>query len=142
MSHRGACGPAINALVAGTVDVGLVIPVQAKQLIEVPAVFARGDHGREVSRVLPDVPMLAEVGINATAVTAHGLLARRKPTRDRRSLETDARRHDERQGFNRSPLCHGLRNPAADRRPYRDFIAKDLEKWRAVAKAGNIKIEK
>jgi tripartite-type tricarboxylate transporter receptor subunit TctC len=24
---------------------------------------------------------------------------------------------------------------------YRDFIASDLEKWRAVAKAGNIKIE-
>lgn len=25
---------------------------------------------------------------------------------------------------------------------YRAFIASDLEKWRAVAKAGNIKIEK
>ena len=25
---------------------------------------------------------------------------------------------------------------------YRDFIVKDLDKWRAVAKAGNIKIEK
>ncbi len=24
---------------------------------------------------------------------------------------------------------------------YRDFIVKDLDKWRAVAKAGNIKIE-
>jgi hypothetical protein len=24
---------------------------------------------------------------------------------------------------------------------YREFIVKDLEKWRAVAKAGNIKID-
>jgi tripartite-type tricarboxylate transporter receptor subunit TctC len=135
-------GPATNALVAGTVDVGLVIPVQAKQLIDAGRIRALATTGEKRSRVLPDVPTLHEVGVNGTAVIAYGLLA---PAR------TDA------QIVGR--LTHVLSDMMSDKaftdrlyamgfevRPligdaYRDFIAKDLEKWRAVAKAGNVKIE-
>jgi tripartite-type tricarboxylate transporter receptor subunit TctC len=135
-------GPATNALVAGTVDVGLVIPVQAKQLIDAGRLRALATTGEKRSRVLPDVPTLAEVGVNETAVICYGLLSPAK---------TDAQIVDR--------LTHALRDMMSDKaftdhlyamgfevRPligdaYRDFIAKDLEKWRAVAKAGNVKIE-
>jgi tripartite-type tricarboxylate transporter receptor subunit TctC len=135
-------GPATNALVAGTVDVGLVIPVQAKQLIDAGSIRALATTGEKRSRVLPDVPTLREVGVNGTAAICYGLLAPAKTdgevvARLRRALSdmmsdrafTD---HLYAMGFEVRPLIGD---------DYRDFIVKDLEKWRAVAKAGNIKIE-
>lgn len=68
-------GPATNALVAGTVDVGLVIPVQAKQLIAAGSIRALATTGEKRSRVLPDLPTLPEVGVKGTAVVCYGLLA-------------------------------------------------------------------
>jgi tripartite-type tricarboxylate transporter receptor subunit TctC len=135
-------GPATNALVAGTVDVGLIIPVQARQLVDAGSIRALAITGEKRSRVLPDVPTLAEVGINRTAVIAYGLLAPAKTdppivARLRRTLsdmmgdEAFANRLAA-MGFEVRPLIGDA---------YREFIAKDLDKWRAVAKAGNIKIE-
>jgi tripartite-type tricarboxylate transporter receptor subunit TctC len=136
-------GPATNALVAGTVDVGLVIPVQAKQLVDAGSIRALATTGEKRSRVLPDVPTLAEVGVKGTAVIAYGLLAPAKTdTRivDRLRQTLGDMMSDKAftdrlyaMGFEVRPLIGDA---------YRDFIAKDLEKWRAVAKAGNIKIEK
>lgn len=93
--------------------------------------------------MLPDVPTLAEVGINGTAVIAYGLLAPAKtdPQIVDRLRQTLAAMMSDKaftdhlyaMGFEIRPLIGDA---------YRDFIAKDLEKWRAVAKAGNIKIEK
>ncbi|HEY6619670.1 MAG TPA: tripartite tricarboxylate transporter substrate binding protein, partial [Steroidobacteraceae bacterium] len=136
-------GPATNALVAGTVDVGLVIPVQAKQLIDAGSIRALATTGVKRSRVLPDVPTLAEVGVKGTAVIAYGLLAPAKtdtPIVDRLRQTLGDMMSDKTftdrlyaMGFEVRPLIGDA---------YRDFIAADLEKWRAVAKAGNIKIEK
>jgi tripartite-type tricarboxylate transporter receptor subunit TctC len=135
-------GPATNALVSGTVDVGLVIPVQAKQFIAAGSIRALATTGETRSRVLPDVPTLAEVGVHGTAVVAYGLLAPARTDapivdRLRRALSammSDAAFTDHlyAMGFEVRPLIGDA---------YRAFIAKDLEKWRAVAKAGNIKIE-
>jgi tripartite-type tricarboxylate transporter receptor subunit TctC len=135
-------GPATNALVAGTVDVGLVIPVQAKQLIDAGNIRALATTGEKRSRVLPDVPTLAEVGVNGSAVIAYGMTA---PAR------TDAQivgrlRQTLSDMMSDSAFTDHLYSMGFEVRPligdhYRDFIAKDLEKWRAVARAGNIKIE-
>jgi tripartite-type tricarboxylate transporter receptor subunit TctC len=135
--------PSTNALVAGTVDIGLVIPVQAKQLIAAGSIRALATTGEKRSRVLPDVPTLREVGVNGTAVICYGLLAPAKTdpqivARLRKTLSdimsdkafTD---HLYSLGFEVRPLIGD---------EYRDFIVTDLDKWRAVAKAGNIKIEK
>jgi tripartite-type tricarboxylate transporter receptor subunit TctC len=136
-------GPATNALVAGTVDAGLVIPVQAKQLIAAGSIRALATTGEKRSRVLPDVPTLKEVGVNGSAVICYGLLAPAKTAprivaRLRATLNaimndkafTD---HLYAMGFEVRPLIGDA---------YRDFIAKDLDKWRVVAAAGHIKIEK
>ena len=135
-------GPATNALVAGTVDVGLVIPVQAKQLIESGSVRALATTGETRSRVLPDVPTLRDVGLNGTAVVGYGLLAPAKTdpqivARLRGALsdmmsDTAFTDHLYSMGFEVRPQIGDA---------YRTFIVNDLEKWRAVAKAGNIKIE-
>ena len=136
-------GPATDALTAGTIDVGLVIPVQAKQLIEAGRLRGLATTGKQRSRILPGLPTLAEVGVNGSAVICYGLLAPAKTDgkfvdRLRQTLAgmmsdkafTD---HLYAMGFEVRPLIGDA---------YRDFIAQDLEKWRAVAKAGNIKIEK
>ena len=93
--------------------------------------------------MLPDVPTLAEVGVKGTAVITYGLLAPAKTDKQivdrlRRTLGdmmSDKAFTDRlyAMGFEIRPLIGNA---------YRDFIAADLEKWRAVAKAGNIKIEK
>ncbi len=135
--------PSTNALVAGTVDVGLVIPVQAKQLIAAGSIRALATTGETRSRVLPDVPTLREVGVNGTAVICYGLLAPAKANaqivaRLRKTLadimsDQAFTEHLYSLGFEVRPLIGD---------DYRDFIVKDLEKWRAVAKAGNIQVEK
>jgi tripartite-type tricarboxylate transporter receptor subunit TctC len=136
-------GPATNALVAGTVDAGLVIPVQAKQLIDAGRIRGLATTGEKRSRVLPDLPTLAEVGVNGTAVIAYGLLA---PARSGGQV-VDRLRHTLADMMSDKVFTDHLYALGFEVRPligdaYRDFIAKDLEKWRAVAKAGNIKIEK
>ena len=136
-------GPATNALVAGTVDVGLVIPVQAKQLIDAGSIRALATTGEKRSRVLPDVPTLAEVGVKGTAVIAYGLLAPAKtdtPIVDRLRQTLGDMMSDK--AFTDRLYAMGFEIRPLIGNAYRDFIAADLEKWRAVAKAGNIKIEK
>ncbi len=135
-------GPATNALVAGQVDAGLVTPVQGKQLIDAGSIRALALTGETRSRVLPNVPTLKEVGVNGSAIISYGLLAPAKTdthivARLRRALSdmmSDAAFTDHlfSMGYEFRPLIGD---------DYRDFIVKDLDKWRAVARAGNIKIE-
>jgi tripartite-type tricarboxylate transporter receptor subunit TctC len=135
-------GPATNALVAGQVDIGLVIPVQAKQLINAGSIRALATTGEKRSRVLPDVPTLAEVGVNGSAVVAYGLtapartdpqiVARLKQALSGMMKDSVFTDHLYAMGFEVRPLIGD---------DYREFIVKDLEKWRAVARAGDIKIE-
>ena len=135
-------GPATNALVAGTVDVGLVIPVQAKQLIDAGSIRALATTDEKRSRVLPDVPTLRDVGVNGTAVVAYGLTVPAKT--DAQVVARLKRVLSDMMSDN--AFTNRLYSMGFEVRPligddYQDFIVKDLEKWRAVAKAGNIKIE-
>jgi tripartite-type tricarboxylate transporter receptor subunit TctC len=135
-------GPVTNALVAGTVDVGLVIPVQARQLIEAGSVRGLAVTGEARSRVLPDVPTLIEQGLRETAVVAYGLTAPAKtdaPIVARLRKEMSEMLKDAAFTEQLTKLGFELRPLIGDQ--YRDFIVKDLERWRAVAKIANIRIE-
>jgi tripartite-type tricarboxylate transporter receptor subunit TctC len=135
-------GPATNALVAGQVDAGLVTPVQGKQFIDAGSIRALALTGETRSRVLPNVPTLKEVGVNGSAIISYGLLAPAKTdarivARLKRALSdmmSDAAFTD-----HLFAMGYEVRSLIGD--DYRDFIVRDLEKWRAVARAGNIKIE-
>jgi tripartite-type tricarboxylate transporter receptor subunit TctC len=135
-------GPATNALIAGTVDVGLVTPVQVKPHVESGALRVLAVSSKTRSRVLPSVPTLVETGLPVSAVVAYGLTApvRTPPAivaRLRAAMDelmrdrTFADRFTE-LGFELDPLIGDA---------YRDFVVKDLELWRGVAKAAAIKIE-
>jgi tripartite-type tricarboxylate transporter receptor subunit TctC len=135
-------GPATNALMAGTIDVGLVTPVQVRPLVESGALRALAVSSKNRSRVLPNVPTLEETGLPISAVVAYGLTA---PARTPPSIVAQLRiamdelmkdktftdRFNE-LGFEPDPLIGEA---------YRDFIVKDLEQWRGVAKAAAIKID-
>jgi tripartite-type tricarboxylate transporter receptor subunit TctC len=105
--------PSTNALVAGTVDVGLTIPVQAKELIAAGSIRALAVTGDKRSRLLPDVPTLRQ---RNGGDLLRPLGAGQNQSAGRRPLAADAERHDARSGFHRSPLCARLRSAAVDRR--------------------------
>ena len=89
------------------------------------------------------MPTLKEVGVNGTAIITYGLLAPAKTdaqivVRLRRVLS--ALMSDEAFTGRLFSMGYEVRPLIGD--AYRDFIAADLDKWRAVARAGNIKIEK
>jgi tripartite-type tricarboxylate transporter receptor subunit TctC len=135
-------GPATNALLAGTVDVALITPAQVKPHVESGTLRALGVTSSKRSPVLPDVPTLQEAGLAVTAVVAYGLTApARTPepvlARLRQALaETTSDKavadHFRALGIELTPLIGNA---------YRDFIVKDLEQWRGVAKAANVRIE-
>ena len=129
--------PSTNALVAGTVDVGLVIPVSGQTAHRCRQHPRAGDHRRDKrSRLLPDVPTLREVGVNGRAVICYGLWRRPRPTR-RSSPAYEQTLSDmmRDQAFTDRLYALGFEVRPLIGDDYRDFIVKDLDKWRAVAKA-------
>ena len=135
-------GPATNALMAGTVDAPLVTPVQVKPLVESGALRPLAVSSKKRSRLLPNVPTLEETGLPVSAVVAYGLTA---PARTPASIIAQLRivmdelmkdknfsDHFDELGFELDPLIGDA---------YRNFIVKDLEQWRGVAKAAAIKID-
>ena len=135
-------GPMTNALVAGTVDVGLVTPTQVKQYVEAGTLRAVALTGKKRSAVLPDVPTLQESGLKVTTIVGYGLNAAAgtpEPIQARLKKAIAEMVADKEVAGRLSGLGYEIDLQLGD--AYRDFIVKDLEQWRGVAKAANIKIE-
>ena len=135
-------GPATNALIAGTVDIGLVTPVQVKPHVDSGTLQALAVTSKQRSRVLPEVPTLQETGLNVTAVVAYGLTAPARTPDAVVARLTQALSET----MNDRAVADRFRELGFDLNTllgsaYRDFIVQDLEQWRGVAKATNTKIE-
>jgi tripartite-type tricarboxylate transporter receptor subunit TctC len=135
-------GPMANALLAGTVDVGLVTPVQVKPHVDSGALRVIALTGRKRQPTLPDVPTLQEAGLNVTTIVGYGLSAPAgtpEPILARLKKAITEMVADKEVTARLSGLGYETDLQLGD--AYKDFIVKDLEQWRRVAKAANIKIE-
>jgi tripartite-type tricarboxylate transporter receptor subunit TctC len=135
-------GPMTNALLAGTVDVGLVTPTQVKPHADAGTLRVVALTGRKRSAVLPDVPTLQQSGLNVTAIVGYGLSAPAgtpEPIQARLKKAITEMIADKEVADRLSGLGYEPDLQIGD--AYKDFIIKDLEQWRAVAKAANIRIE-
>ena len=104
-------GPATNALIAGTVDIGLVTPPQAKPHVASGAIRVLAMTGNKRYAAMPDVPTLKEAGLNVSTIVGYGLeraggYAGAGPD----EAQAGHLQHDEGQGVDRAPERTGLRN--------------------------------
>ena len=134
-------GPALNAVMAGTVHLSLTTVPFAKPQGEAGKIRNLAITGPVRDALLPDVPTLRESGLPVTTQVFFGLLA---PSGTPEPII--ARLRKEVGEIAKDPAVvdrlRTLGYPAGylDGPAYRDTILKDLEQWRGVAKAANIEI--
>lgn len=134
-------GPALNAVMAGTVDLSLTTVPFAKPQEEAGTVRDLAITGAARDPLLPNVPTLQEYGLPVTVQVFFGLLA---PAHTPEPIV--ARLRKEMAEIAREPAVverlSAIGYPAGylDGDAYRAVILKDLEQWRGVAKVANIKI--
>jgi tripartite-type tricarboxylate transporter receptor subunit TctC len=136
-------GPATNALIAGTVDVGLVTPPQAKPYSESGAIRVLAVTGNKRYAAMPDVPTLKEAGVNVSTIVGYGLSAPAstpEPVLAKLKQSIASIMNDKSLLARMGELGYDTDLQLGD--AYRDFILKDLEQWRSVAKAANIRLDK
>ncbi len=135
-------GPATNALVAGTVDIGLVTPPQAKPLAEAGSIRVLAVTGDKRYAAMPDVPTLKEVGLNVSTIVGYGMTAPAgtpEPVVNRLKQAISTMMTDKALIARLTELGYETNLQLGD--AYRAFILKDLEQWRTVAKAAKIRID-
>jgi tripartite-type tricarboxylate transporter receptor subunit TctC len=136
-------GPATNALIAGTVDIGLVTPPQAKPHVESGAIRVLAVTGNKRYAAMPDIPTLKETGLNVSTIVGYGLSA---PANTPEPILAKLKQGIANIMKDKSLLARlselGYETDLQLGDAYRDFILKDLEQWRSVAKAANIRIDK
>jgi tripartite-type tricarboxylate transporter receptor subunit TctC len=134
-------GPALNAVMAGTVDLSLTTVPFAKPQEEGGKIRNLAITGTARDALLPNVPTLRESGLPVTVQVYFGLLA---PAHTPEPIVKRLRK--EMAEIAKEPAVverlSSVGYPAAylDGDAYREVILKDLEQWRGVAKAANIRI--
>jgi tripartite-type tricarboxylate transporter receptor subunit TctC len=135
-------GPMTNALIAGTVDVGLVTPTQVKPHAEGGTLRVLALTGKKRASVLPDVPTLLEQGLKVTTIVGYGLSA---PAITPEPIQARLKKAISEMVADKDVAAHliglGYETDLQLGDAYKDFIVSDLAQWRAVAKAANIKID-
>lgn len=136
-------GPATNALIAGTVDIGLVTPPQAKPHVESGAIRVLAVTGNKRYAAMLNVPTLKEMGLNVSTIVGYGLSA---PAGTPEPVLAKLRQGISNIMMDKALIARlgemGYETDLQLGDAYRQFILKDLEQWRSVAKAANIKIDK
>jgi tripartite-type tricarboxylate transporter receptor subunit TctC len=134
-------GPALNAVMAGTVDLALSTVPFAKPQEEGGKVRNLAITGTARDPLLPNVPTLTESGLPVTVQVFFGLLAPKgTPEPIVAKLRKEIAEIAKEPAVNDRLRTLGYPAGYLDGDAYRATILKDLEQWRGVAKAANIKI--
>jgi tripartite-type tricarboxylate transporter receptor subunit TctC len=136
-------GPAANALIAGTVDIGLLSPPLVKPHAASGAIRVLAVTGNKPYAPMQDVPTLREAGLNVSTIVGYGLVAPAgtpEPVLAKLKQGISNMMKDQALIARLRELGYETELQLGD--AYRDFILKDLEQWRGVAKAANISLDK
>jgi len=140
--YAGA-GPAVQALIGGTVEIGSMSMSVALPQVRAGSVNALAVTGRDRWSELPDVPTVAEAGFGETvAETWQGFLVPAGTPRtvvDRLAKETIAilERPEMRDKFQQVGFGVVAKGPDA----LRDRIAQEFSKWKDVIQRAHLKLE-
>jgi tripartite-type tricarboxylate transporter receptor subunit TctC len=145
MSHaayRGV-GPAVNDLLGGHIDLALVTPPTIKPHAEAGKVKVIATTGTVRHALFPDAPTLIELGMkDVTVVIWYGILAPAgmpAPVLARLRREIDEVIRDPAVNARLNSLGYQISPLPGDE--FKDFVVKDMEKWKGVAASANIVLE-
>jgi tripartite-type tricarboxylate transporter receptor subunit TctC len=136
-------GPAVNAVIAGTVELGLATPSLMRPHVEAGTARVLAVTSESRFNGLPNIPTLKESGIDVIAVNSYGLIAPaglQPSVVDRlldvmKAIASDKALSDRLEKLGFTPVALIGDN-------YKDYITRDLEQWRSVAKRAGISIGK
>jgi len=134
--------PAVNALLAGTIDFALVTPPTIKPQTDAGKIRPIAATGKERSSLLPNVPTVEEQGVPVSVVVWYGILAPAgtpEPVLARLRKEVGDVLKDPAVTARLSQLGYQVSYLAGDE--FKDFVVRDLEQWKSVAKSANIVVE-
>jgi len=136
--YQGA-GPAVTGAVSGVVDMTMGALSTIKPMNDGGQLRAIATTGTTRSAVLPDVPTLKEAGLDIDVTLVYGVLAPAGTPEPilqtlRSALAAMLKDPDVVAKIDKA----GLRATLLSGDAFRTFMVKDLEKWRAVAKAANV----
>jgi tripartite-type tricarboxylate transporter receptor subunit TctC len=139
----GGLSAAVTALLGDSGDLILAAPSTVKSYVDAGTLRAIATTGTERHPQFPDVPTLKETGLpNLSVVLFYGIAA---PAGTPEPIVTRLR--TEIAGMLKEPAViermRGLGYEAAylGGPEFRDFVVKDLDQWRGVAKSANIVIQ-
>ncbi len=139
----GGLAAAVTALLGDSVDVVLTAPSTAKQHADAGTVRVLAVTGKERHPLYPDAPTLEEAGIaNLSVVLWYGVMAPAgtpEPVLARLRKEIGEMLKDPKVVERLRGL--GYQPAYLAGAEFRDFVVKDLDQWKAVAKAANIVLE-
>jgi|KBSSwiStaDraftv2_1062776.scaffolds.fasta_scaffold269456_2 tripartite-type tricarboxylate transporter receptor subunit TctC len=134
--------PAVNALLAGTIDFALVTPPTIKPQTDAGKIRPIAATGKERSSLFPNVPTVEEQGVPVSVVVWYGILAPAgtpEPVLARLRKEVGDVLKDPAVTARLSQLGYQVSYLAGDE--FKDFVVRDLEQWKSVAKSANIVVE-
>jgi tripartite-type tricarboxylate transporter receptor subunit TctC len=133
---------AVNALLAGTIDIALITPPTVRPYTDAGTIRAIATTGKERHPLFPNTPTLEESGLPVTVVVWYGILAPAntpQPILVRLRKEIGGMLTDPQVVQKLNKLGYQVSYLAGDE--FKDFVLKDYEQWKSVAKSANIVVE-
>src|SRR4051794_24525050 len=141
--HYRGNAPAINDLIAGHVDVGLVQLTDSRQHLEAGTLRALAVLGPKRSPAVPDVPTIAEAGLpDVQGITFNGLFA----PKDTPPAVIDKLSAAIRAALEKKEVITKLGDLGSEARgntpqEFTKFLADESAKWTEVMQKANIKVQ-
>jgi tripartite-type tricarboxylate transporter receptor subunit TctC len=133
---------AVQAVLSGTIDIALITPPTVKPYTDAGTIRAIATTGKERHPLFPNTPTLEESGLPVSVVVWYGILAPAgtpPPVVARLRKEIGEMLRDPQVVQKLNTL--GYQPSFLEGDEFKDFVMKDAEQWKSVAKFANIVTE-